>query len=316
VIWRFDMREELGVFPHNITNCGPLIIGDKIVVTTSNGVDWGHTNIPNPKAPALCMLDKKTGALLGEEGSGVSSRTLHSNWSSPAGGKIGNKDLIVFGGGDGICYGLDTETVKKDDVNLFKELWRYDCNPPQYRVKNGKPSSTPRTPARARSSPHPSSTRTAFTCPSGRTPSTARGWVTSPALTPQNRRHHQNGHDLDLQQDRPFAVHAFHRGRPRLRRRLQRLRPLPRRRDRQAVLGLRHQKPHLGFDARRRRQGVRRDRRWRPHHAPAGKDKGRQGAQGDQPGGHARPVYSSPVVANGVLYVATPTHLYAIGKPK
>jgi outer membrane protein assembly factor BamB len=28
------------------------------------------------------------------------------------------------------------------------------------------------------------------------------------------------------------------------------------------------------------------------------------------------PVYSSPVVANGVLYVATPTHLYAIGKPK
>ncbi len=28
------------------------------------------------------------------------------------------------------------------------------------------------------------------------------------------------------------------------------------------------------------------------------------------------PVYSSPVVANGVLYVATPTHLYAIGKGK
>ena len=25
------------------------------------------------------------------------------------------------------------------------------------------------------------------------------------------------------------------------------------------------------------------------------------------------PVYSSPIVANGVLYVATMTHLYAIG---
>ncbi|MCY0464251.1 hypothetical protein OVW20_29130, partial [Klebsiella pneumoniae] len=37
IIWRFDMKEELGVFPHNITNCGPLIAGDKVVVTTSNG---------------------------------------------------------------------------------------------------------------------------------------------------------------------------------------------------------------------------------------------------------------------------------------
>ncbi|MES2463706.1 MAG: PQQ-binding-like beta-propeller repeat protein [Armatimonadota bacterium] len=139
VLWRFDMREELGIFPHNITNCGPLILGDKIVVTTSNGVDWGHTSIPNPKAPALCMLDKNTGKLLGEEGAGVSTRTLHSNWSSPAGGKLNDKDLIIFGGGDGICYGLDTETVERDGVSVFKEMWRYDCNPPQYRVKDGKP---------------------------------------------------------------------------------------------------------------------------------------------------------------------------------
>jgi outer membrane protein assembly factor BamB len=28
------------------------------------------------------------------------------------------------------------------------------------------------------------------------------------------------------------------------------------------------------------------------------------------------PVYSSPVVANGVLYIATPTHLYAVKNPK
>ena len=139
ILWRFDMRQELGVFPHNITNCAPLIIGDKIVVTTSNGVDWGHTTIPNPKAPALCMLDKNTGALLGEEAAGVSTRTLHSNWSSPAGGKVGANDLILFGGGDGWCYGLSTETVDNEGVKAFKELWRFDCNPPEYRAKNGKP---------------------------------------------------------------------------------------------------------------------------------------------------------------------------------
>jgi outer membrane protein assembly factor BamB len=139
ILWKFDMREELGVFPHNITNCGPLILGDKVVVTTSNGVDWTHTNIPNPKAPSLCMLNKNTGEYLGEEGSGVSARTLHSNWSSPAGGLVGGKETVIFGGGDGICYGLSTETKDKEGVKVFKEFWRRDANPPEYRTKAGKP---------------------------------------------------------------------------------------------------------------------------------------------------------------------------------
>jgi outer membrane protein assembly factor BamB len=140
VIWRFNMIEELGVFPHNITNCAPLIAGDKVVVTTSNGVDWGHTNIPNPKAPCLAMLDKKTGKLLGEEDSGVAARTLHSNWSSPAFGNINGQDTIIFGGGDGWCYGLSTATKKADgDRDVLTETWRYDCNPPEYRMKDGKP---------------------------------------------------------------------------------------------------------------------------------------------------------------------------------
>ena len=139
VLWRFSMREELGVFPHNITNCGPLIIGNKVVVTTSNGVDWTHTNIPNPKAPALCVLDKMTGKYLGEEGSGVSSRTLHSNWSSPAGGVVNGKPIVIFGGGDGNCYGLDPATAVGGEMSILKQLWKYDCNPPEYRMKNGKP---------------------------------------------------------------------------------------------------------------------------------------------------------------------------------
>ena len=140
IIWRFDMREELGVFPHNITNCGPLIFGDRLVVTTSNGVDWTHTNIPNPKAPCLAMLNKNTGELLGEEDSGVSKGTLHSNWSSAAYGNVRGQDQIIFGGGDGWCYGFANATVKRaDGVEVLKELWKYDCNPAHYRMKDGKP---------------------------------------------------------------------------------------------------------------------------------------------------------------------------------
>ncbi|MCX6367317.1 MAG: PQQ-binding-like beta-propeller repeat protein [Armatimonadetes bacterium] len=139
VLWRYDMREELGVFPHNITNCGPLIVGNTVTVTTSNGVDWTHTNIPNPKAPALCVLDKNTGKYLGEENSGVSAKTLHSNWSSPAGGQVNGKDTIIFGGGDGNCYAFDAASAVGGEQSDLKTLWKLDCNPPEYRVKNGKP---------------------------------------------------------------------------------------------------------------------------------------------------------------------------------
>ena len=52
VIWRLDMMKQLGVFPHNLSTCSPLIVGDTIFLITSNGVDEGHINIPAPKRRA------------------------------------------------------------------------------------------------------------------------------------------------------------------------------------------------------------------------------------------------------------------------
>jgi len=140
ILWRFDMIEQLGVFPHNVTGGSILIVGDRLYATTSNGVDWTHTTIPNPKAPTIVVLDKRTGEYLGEEASGISSRTLHGNWSSSAHGVGGGKDAIFFGGGDGFCYAFETEPGPDEDgMRALKEIWRFDCNPPTYRVKNGKP---------------------------------------------------------------------------------------------------------------------------------------------------------------------------------
>ncbi|MDA7507394.1 PQQ-like beta-propeller repeat protein [Akkermansiaceae bacterium] len=140
IIWIYDMREELGIFPHNVSSCSPVVVGDVLYTATSNGVDWSHTNIPAPNSPALVGLDKNTGKLLGEEASGVSTRVLHASWSSPAYGKIGGKDAIVWGGGDGYTYAFDPKPVKDDEgFDIFKELWRHDCNPVEYRKKNDKP---------------------------------------------------------------------------------------------------------------------------------------------------------------------------------
>jgi outer membrane protein assembly factor BamB len=139
IIWRFDMAEELGVFPHNVTSTSVLVLGDTVFAATSNGVDWSHTNIPNPTAPCLIALNKKTGELVAEEGSGISKRMFHSNWSSPAAAEIAGKKQVIFGAGDGFCYGFSTETVKDDEgFDVLKEIWRFDCNPPHYKEKDGK----------------------------------------------------------------------------------------------------------------------------------------------------------------------------------
>jgi outer membrane protein assembly factor BamB len=133
--WRYDMRDELGVFPHNMTSSSVLVVGDKLFVTTSNAVDWTERHVPSPDAPALICLDKKTGTLLGQERSGICRRIFLSNWSSPAYSIVAGKPMLVFGAGDGFCYGFDPQPVE----GTLREIWRCDCNPPERRSKGGKP---------------------------------------------------------------------------------------------------------------------------------------------------------------------------------
>ncbi|MEK9772816.1 MAG: PQQ-binding-like beta-propeller repeat protein [Opitutae bacterium] len=135
IIWRYDMRDELGVFPHNVTSSSALIVGDHLYVATSNGVDWSHTNIPSPLSPSWIALDKKTGELIGEDGSGASKHALHAAWSSLAYGKIEDQEILFWGGTDGFLYAYPNETKPDEEgFNLFVPLWKVDCNEPAYRV--------------------------------------------------------------------------------------------------------------------------------------------------------------------------------------
>lgn len=141
ILWRFDMADELGVFPHNVTSSSVLVVDDTLFVTTSNGTDWSHLNVPSPFSPALIALDRHTGKLLAEEVSGISERTMHSNWSTPAwappeGGRPGS---VLFGAGDGFLYGFDAEPTEIDGLMGLKEQFRYDANDPGYRLRDGEP---------------------------------------------------------------------------------------------------------------------------------------------------------------------------------
>jgi outer membrane protein assembly factor BamB len=149
IIWVYDMMDELGVFPHNASNCSLLIVGDLVYACTSNGQDWTHVNIPSPNSPSLIALNKKTGKLVGEDNAGNGPRIFHGQWSSPSTGKVNGRQLVFFGGGDGVCYAFDAQPQKGSgapivpvlagpeykreedkDAGYLKKVWWFDCNPP------------------------------------------------------------------------------------------------------------------------------------------------------------------------------------------
>jgi outer membrane protein assembly factor BamB len=120
VIWSFDMMEEVGSYPHNLSNSSPVVWGDLIYVSTSNGQDESHVNIPSPRAPAVIALNKTTGKLVWEDNS-VEDRILHGQWSTPSVATIGGVVQVVSAQGDGWVRGYEAATGKK--------LWEFDTNP-------------------------------------------------------------------------------------------------------------------------------------------------------------------------------------------
>jgi outer membrane protein assembly factor BamB len=119
-IWTFDMMEEVGAYPHNLANSSPVIWGDLIFVSTSNGQDESHVNIPSPRAPSIIAVNRHTGKLVWEDNS-VEDRILHGQWSTPSVGTVGGVVQVVSAQGDGWVRGYEAGTGKK--------LWEFDTNP-------------------------------------------------------------------------------------------------------------------------------------------------------------------------------------------
>jgi outer membrane protein assembly factor BamB len=119
-IWEYDMMKELNVFPHNMSACSPLIVGDMMFITTANGVDEGHINIPSPEAPSFIALDKRNGKLIWKRND-PGKDIMHGQWSNPAYGVINGVRQVIFPGGDGWIRGFVPETGEL--------IWKFDCNP-------------------------------------------------------------------------------------------------------------------------------------------------------------------------------------------
>jgi outer membrane protein assembly factor BamB len=143
ILWRFDMISELPCAPHDAASCGVLIHGDLLYVGTGNGVHR-IPKVPNPlpDAPSLIALDKKTGRLVAVDDEKIGRRVFHGQWSSPSLGRAGGRTLIFYGGGDGVCYAFQPASAQAD-ANApakLRKVWWYDCNPHELRSPQGKPA--------------------------------------------------------------------------------------------------------------------------------------------------------------------------------
>ncbi len=120
IIWKLDMMKELGVRQHNMANSSPVIWEDLVFVVTSNGQDENHETIPAPQAPSFIAVNKNTGKVVWQDNS-PGDRILHGQWSSPALGEVAGLQQVFFPGGDGLLYGFNARTGQR--------LWSFDLNP-------------------------------------------------------------------------------------------------------------------------------------------------------------------------------------------
>ena len=139
IIWRFDLMKDIGIVPHDAVSSSTLLHGDMLYVTTSNSVDNSHRKVPNPDAASLIVLDKRTGRLVATDNEKMGHRLYHGLWSSPVKGEASGRTLIFFGGGDGVCYAFEPVAKAGEKPKHLKKVWWYDCNPPHYKFRDGKP---------------------------------------------------------------------------------------------------------------------------------------------------------------------------------
>jgi outer membrane protein assembly factor BamB len=131
ILWLFDMVGKLGVRQHDSAHASILAHGPFLYVNTSNGVDDTHRHIAAPDAPSLIVLERATGRLVATDGEHIGPRIFHSTWSSPALVELRGKPVIVFCGGDGVVYGFEAlSTVPPGgEVGRLRKLWQFDCDP-------------------------------------------------------------------------------------------------------------------------------------------------------------------------------------------
>lgn len=139
IVWRYDIFAELEAHPHDASSCSILIDGDYLYVCTGNGVNREENKVLNPLAPSLIVLDKRTGRLIAADDEKIGTRLYKGQWTSPSLCRVGGKTLIIYGGGDGLCYAFEPVAAPAPGQRgSLKKVWAVECNPPDCKFRDGR----------------------------------------------------------------------------------------------------------------------------------------------------------------------------------
>jgi outer membrane protein assembly factor BamB len=127
IVWRYDTMKELKVFPCYLCTCSPLIVGDTVFVVTGNGTNE-QGKLVAPQAPSFVALQKDTGKLIWQSNL-PGKNIIQGQWSNPVYAEANGKPQVIFPGGDGWLYSLEPKTG-----NL---IWKFKCSPTQTKEDRG-----------------------------------------------------------------------------------------------------------------------------------------------------------------------------------
>lgn len=140
-VWKVDMRKDLAVSPRgsllDYRLCSIASYKSLIYVITGNGVGSGDDfgKVVSPDAPSLVCLDKASGKVVWKDNS-PGKDILFSQYASPTVIEVKGQAQVVAPQGDG--------WVRSFDATTGKLLWKFDTNPPDAKYDLTKPGESTR----------------------------------------------------------------------------------------------------------------------------------------------------------------------------
>ncbi|HOX55827.1 MAG TPA: PQQ-binding-like beta-propeller repeat protein [Candidatus Paceibacterota bacterium] len=130
IVWRFDLTTGAGIWSHDAVHSSILVDGDYLYLNTGTGVDNTHRRIRTPDAPSLVVLDKRTGRLVGRENEHIAPTIFHCTWSAPSLATVNGRPLLFLAAGNGVVYAFEPlRNVPAGPPASLRRVWQFDFDP-------------------------------------------------------------------------------------------------------------------------------------------------------------------------------------------